>query len=289
MASQLKLGQMLQTMREQFEKADIDNASDEAKALLSGLLDFSNLDMVMKTDLLLSERDLARIEKAVHQRCAGMPVYRILGWREFYGLRFELSDDTLEPRPDTEILVDHIFPHVNAFIKRTGSCRILDLGTGTGCIALALLNQCENAKAVGTDFSAAAVATAQKNAVNLGLDHRFEAVESDWFSHVSGRFDIVVSNPPYICSNVIKMLDQEVRDHDPILALDGGADGLNAYRAILNDVSSYINSQTVLAFEIGYDQNEQIKSLCESHAFQVIEAHRDLGGQDRLVIFKPEI
>lgn len=280
---------MLQQIRLQFEKAGIGDASFEAKALLSGLLELSLVDMVTKVDISLSNQDIERIEKAVHKRCAGMPVYRILGWREFYGLRFALSKDTLEPRPDTETLVEHVIPYVQAAMERKGACRVLDLGTGSGAIALSLLSECKSATAVGTDISEDAVKTAQKNAQGLGLDDRFQAVTSDWCSNVSGVFDIVVSNPPYIRSDVIPTLDCGVKEHDPLLALDGGPDGLHAYRAILKDVKAYIDCQTILAFEIGFDQNEPVKQLCESNSFTVLKTMKDLGGQDRLVIFKPEI
>lgn len=280
----LTLGQLLQKMRERFETAAIDNAGFESKALLSGLMDFSTLDMATKAHVTLSCEQLERIEQAIIARCEGMPVYRILGWREFYALRFELSQDTLEPRADTEILVEHVIPFVNDAIAHKGACRILDLGTGTGAIALSVLDQCETARAVGVDQSPDAVQTARKNARNLGLSDRFEAVESDWFSNVTGTFDVIVSNPPYIKGSVIETLAPEVKDHDPHLALDGGADGLDAYRAICGTVQDFLAKDGILGLEIGFDQKTIVGELFTSGGFTILQEHKDLGGQDRVLI-----
>src|SRR5690606_12131695 len=152
------------------------------------------------------------------RRAAGEPVHRILGFREFYGLKLFLSPATLEPRPDTETLVDAVLPFLRRMAAREGACRVLDLGTGTGALALALLAEVPQATAVGADISVDALATAERNALENGLSSRFQAIRSDWFEKISGTFHAIVANPPYIPSYELETLQSEVRDHDPAMA-----------------------------------------------------------------------
>jgi len=221
----------------------------------------------------------------VAERVAGKPVHRILGYREFYGLRLRLSPDTLEPRPDTETLVDMVLPCAREMLKKTGSCRILDLGTGTGAIALALLSELPGARAIGVDISYGALEIARQNAEINGCSARFEVRKSDWFTHVEGDFNLIVANPPYIATETYLDLPREVRDFDPRGSLDGGADGLDAYRAIAANAAAYLAEEGLIAVEIGYDQMQAVRAVFEAHAFRTALQARDLAGRDRAVGF----
>ncbi|MHA6645683.1 peptide chain release factor N(5)-glutamine methyltransferase [Mesorhizobium sp. A623] len=225
------------------------------------------------------------INQALQRRISGEPVHRILGFREFYGLRLHLSAETLEPRPDTETLVEAVLPLVRAVVARNGKCRILDLGTGTGAIALALLATVPEATATGVDISGDALATAMRNAAKLGLADRFMALQSDWFSKISGRYDVIVSNPPYISSIDVQNLQVEVRSFDPHRALDGGEDGLDAYRIIAGQVEKYLEAGGCVAVEIGSTQKHDVANVFAMAGFTVAEAFCDLAGNDRALIF----
>ncbi|MER2633741.1 MAG: peptide chain release factor N(5)-glutamine methyltransferase, partial [Rhizobiaceae bacterium] len=228
----------------------------------------------------------ALVEAALRRRIAGESVHRILGHRDFYGLRLGLSAETLEPRPDTEILVDAMLPFVRSAVTSHGNCRILDLGTGTGAIALALLATVEKTTAIGVDIARDALATAGRNAGGLGLGDRFSTLRSDWFSNVNGRFHAIVSNPPYIRQADIATLQPEVRDHDPPAALSGGKDGLDAYRRIAQHAGRHLERQGILGVEIGHDQKEAATRIFQSGGWRLAGERKDLGGQDRVLLFE---
>jgi len=229
----------------------------------------------------------AAIDAALARRAAGEPVHRILGYREFYGLRLELSPETLEPRPDTETLVEAILPFVRATVEREGKCRILDLGTGTGAIALALLSAVPGAVATGVDISQGALATAMHNARTLGFAGRFEALHSDWFEKVSGRYHVIAANPPYIPGRDIGNLQGEVRGFDPHRALDGGVDGLGPYRIIAAEAVAFLEAESRIAVEIGHTQQNEVTDIFAAAGHGLARAFRDLGGNDRVLVFEP--
>ncbi|ADV10772.1 peptide chain release factor N(5)-glutamine methyltransferase [Mesorhizobium ciceri] len=229
---------------------------------------------------------VAEIDAALRRRAGGEPVHRILGYREFYGLRLSLSPETLEPRPDTETLVEAILPFVKAVATQEGECRILDLGTGTGAIALALLSVVPTANATGVDLSAGALATAARNAGQLGLAGRFTALQSDWFEKVSGRYHVIVANPPYISSEDIGNLQDEVLNFDPRLALDGGADGLNPYRTIAAEAARFLEIEGRIAVEIGHTQRNEVCEIFTAAGYVPGSVFRDLGGNDRVIVFE---
>ena len=236
-------------------------------------------------DLVLDEEAFARVTRAVARRLAGEPVHRILGYRDFYGLRLRLSSETLEPRPDTETLVELVLPFVRLIAARRGGVRLLDLGTGSGAIALALLEAVASARAVAADISPGALETAACNADILGLGERFDPKLSDWFDRIEGRFDVIVSNPPYIPTGDLAGLDVEVREHDPNLALDGGTDGLDAYRRIARDAGAHIAEGGRVAVEIGHDQRDGVTKLFASHGLELVGCAQDLAGHDRALMF----
>ncbi|MEL6750477.1 MAG: peptide chain release factor N(5)-glutamine methyltransferase [Pseudomonadota bacterium] len=224
------------------------------------------------------------IDAVLERVKGGMPLFRAIGMREFHGLELALSAGTLEPRDDTETLVDAA---LSTIIDRKADLRIADLGTGTGAVALALLSELPNAHAVATDISTDAVDTAQTNAEAAGLANRFTAQQGSWMEPLIGAFDFIVSNPPYIASDVVDELDPSVRDHDPRAALDGGIDGLDAYRAILARAADHLLPGGALALEIGYDQRESVSALATTNGFGIVSHHQDLGGRDRAIVLRP--
>jgi len=279
------LGAVLRQVRSAFSQAGIASADLDARLIVEHYSGTTRTDSISAPGRILDTGIVDAIEMAVARRLSGEPVHRILGFREFYGLTLHLSPETLEPRPDTETLVDAVLPYVMQAIENKGDCRILDLGTGTGAIALALLHEAPKAHAVGVDISVDALETATQNALRLGLNKRFSTVKSCWFEKIEGSFDVIVSNPPYIRSEVIPTLEREVRDFDPIAALDGGKDGLEAYRAIAADVGRHLGRDGVIAVEIAFDQAAEIEEIFLKEGLFLAQKRQDLGKYDRILVF----
>lgn len=271
--------------RRRFEAEDIPDAATDAKLLVSSLLGLSQTDLVLRGDQPVDDALLPVVEQAIVRRLAREPVHRILGKRDFYGLELGLSAGTLEPRPDTEVLVDALLPYLRRIVEAKGSAEIVDLGTGTGAIALALLAECPEARVLGVDISQDALATAARNAERNGLAQRFEGRQSSWFDQVPEKFDLIVSNPPYIRSDVVLTLDPEVQIFDPAAALDGGKDGLDAYRAIAEQALAHLHEHGLVGLEIGWDQRHAVAQIFEKKGFSLVEWGKDLGGNDRVLVF----
>lgn len=265
--------------------AGISEAALDARVLVEDLTGTTRTDLMARPEMVIPADIVATLDAAVARRTAGEPVHRILGAREFYGLRLALSPDTLEPRPDTEALVELALPVVQAACARSGACRILDLGTGTGAIALALVSAEPRARAVATDIAPGALATASQNADRLGLADRVEFVRSDWFASVIGTFDVIVSNPPYIASVAIETLSREVREHDPRRALDGGSDGLDPYQTIAQGVAAHLAPVGTVLVEIGAGQQRDVVALFGAAGLRPGDSRRDLGGHVRALSF----
>lgn len=285
MSAPATLAALQRHVREALALAEMDDPAGEARLLVGGLLGLSPTALITDGGRLLAAKEIVLVAAALERRLKHEPVHRILGRREFYGLDLVLSPGTLEPRPDTEILVDRMLPHLQRISQVKGQVTVLDLGTGTGAILLALLSECESAHGTAVDISTDALATASANAEQHGLSARFTAVGSDWFSQIRERFDIIVSNPPYIGSAVVAGLLPEVRDHDPVAALDGGEDGLDAYRLIAAGAGAHLLPGGVLGLEIGYDQKGSVSALFAAEGFHLIDAARDYGGNDRVLVF----
>ncbi|SIQ64114.1 [protein release factor]-glutamine N5-methyltransferase [Rhizobium sp. RU35A] len=279
------LSAVLALCRARLAEAGLADAATDARVLVAGLLDLSPTELLLRGDRVVDAADRVRIEAALARRIAREPVHRILGARDFYGVRLTLSPETLEPRPDTEILVEAMLLPARQLIARKGSARLLDLGTGTGAIALALLKEIPELQAVGVDLSSGALETARRNADLNDVAERFSTVESRWFDRLVGRFDIIVSNPPYITRDVIAELDPDVRRYDPMLALDGGPDGLDAYRAIAGGIDNFLEEDGWIGLEIGFDQKQTVTALFSDAGYTLTDAFRDYGGQDRVLVF----
>jgi release factor glutamine methyltransferase len=279
------LGALHRHARDRLKRAGVEDAALDARLIVEHFTGTERIDAIRAPEMPVIHEAEKGIEDAVARRLAGEPVHRIIGWREFFGLKLRLSPETLEPRPDTETLVELVLPFLREKVARQGNARILDLGTGTGAIALALLSQIPEISAVGTDISAEALATAVENANLNGVGERFEGRKSSWFENVEGRYDAILSNPPYIASSVMETLSPEVRLFDPQRALHGGADGLAAYRAIVSGSSSHLGDHACVAVEIGYDQKDQVSDIFARQGFRLEQAARDLGGHHRALIF----
>jgi release factor glutamine methyltransferase len=223
------------------------------------------------------------LEAWVGRRLAHEPVARIVGYAEFHGLNLAINRCVLDPRNDTETVVNVVL----AAAKNRPAPRILDLGTGSGALLCALLSHYPGAFGVGVDRSAAAAAVAQSNLTRLRLNDRAVIIVGDWGRALGQPFDIVVANPPYVESDVIATLDPEVRDFDPPLALDGGPDGLQAYREIFDHLPLLLRSDAVAAFEIGETQAFAVANLVKSAGLEVVTIARDLSGHERVVVGQP--
>ena len=275
--------------RRRFEAAGLADPATDARVLICGLLDLSPTALLLDGDKPVAADLAARVEEAIVRRLAREPVYRILGRRDFYGLDLALSEGTLEPRPDTEILVDVILPHLRTMVAAGLKPKIVDLGTGTGAIALALLQECPEAEAMGIDISEDALKTAAANAERNGLSSRFTTRAGPWFERTSERFDLIISNPPYIRSDVVVELEPEVTNFDPMAALDGGSDGLEAYRDIAAEALEHLEDHGLVGLEIGFDQRDDVTQIFEEAGFSLLEERRDYGGNDRVLVFAPKL
>lgn len=286
MKSSLTVQACVADAKQRLNAAGIADPATDARLLIGEVIGFSLTDFVLNGARPLQADEMHRIDALIARRERGEPVHRILGRREFYGLDFLLSQGTLEPRPDTEVLVNAALPYVRAAVQGKDAARILDMGIGTGAICLSLLHAVPEATGVGSDISQDAIATARGNAERLGLAERFETIESDWFEHISGRFDIILSNPPYIRTDVIDTLDREVREFDPFIALDGGVDGLLPYRVIAEKAVDFLESGGVVGVEIGYDQMADVTTIFASKGYECANRVKDYGGHDRVLIFR---
>jgi release factor glutamine methyltransferase len=279
-SARMSRAQALAHLRRAFADAGLDNAALDARILLVEALGVAPAALVTDPDAPLGADGAERLAKIARRRLDREPVARILGEREFWGLPFELSPETLVPRPDTETLVRAALARLE---DRRKGWRILDLGTGTGCLLVALLSELPSARGIGADRSLDALRTALRNAARNDVGERASFVASDWADACEGAFDLIVSNPPYIPTDDLLHLDPEVREHDPRAALDGGKDGLGAYRAIFRDAPRLLRPDAWLVVELGLGQEEEVRRIASSARLEVAGIERDLGGRPRAV------
>ena len=254
-----------------------DNPIFESHLIVRHYLKMEAIDLVLQKNEEITQLQQNKILTAARRRIKGEPLQYILGCQEFMGLEFKVSRDVLIPRPDTEILVEYI---LEKYSQR--GMMALDIGTGSGCIAVSLACCNRRAYVKAVDISGSALDIARFNADSHGVSGRVSFMRADAFSlDIKGRFDVIVSNPPYIETDVIPTLDSVVKDYEPLRALDGGADGLMFYRTITEKAPSLLNDSGMLAFEIGYNQAEAVTSLMEKDFFN-IEITKDLNGNDRV-------
>jgi release factor glutamine methyltransferase len=277
------IGGALKLLRDAFSEAGIETPELDARLLLEWAAGAGRLAVLTSPEQEIDASHLDKLLDAMTRRLAHEPVHRIIGRRGFYGLEFELSPETLEPRPDTECLVDIVLKHLRG--REEQRLSLIDLGTGTGIIAISLLANLANAHAAAVDISPGALAACARNAAANGVGGRLECLESDWFGNVEGCFDVIVSNPPYIAAAELSGLSPEVRRYDPHLALDGGADGLDAYRALAAGSAAHLTAKGCIAVEIGHLQRASVTRIFDNAGYRLISSAGDLGGRDRALMF----
>jgi release factor glutamine methyltransferase len=277
------VGEILQIAAARLAEAGIERPQAEARLLLEAAAGLSRASVIGFPERPLGAAELGTFREMVARRRRHEPASRILGRREFWSLSFEVTPATLDPRPDSETLVSAVLAPIT---DRAADLSIIDLGTGTGCLLLALLSELPHAKGVGVDLSTEAISVAARNAAALGLAPRTRFVVDDWGHHVSGDFDIVISNPPYVESADIARLAPEVAEHDPRGALDGGPDGLDAYRALLPHAQRLLSPGGLVALEIGQGQGPAIRALARGVGLRESGSASDLAGIERCLAFK---
>lgn len=280
-----RLDQLFADARTRLRAAGVDTPELDARLLVEWATGTTRLHLISTPEMVIPSEIADKLGSILARRVAGEPVHRIIGSRAFYGLQFRLSAETLEPRPDTEALIDLVVPHLEKMVEANGIADILDMGTGTGAIAITLATRFERLRAVGVDIAPGALATARLNAHDTDVSSRFAALQSDWYANVRGRFDLIVSNPPYIPHHDIAELSREVREHDPLAALDGGSDGLDFYRALALGASDYLYKGGMIAVEIGAGQADDVERIFAQSDYQLKEVASDLGGHKRALLF----
>jgi release factor glutamine methyltransferase len=275
---------ILRTAERRLRESGIDAPRLDARLLVAAALRAAPDSLRFAPDRALSGDEARRIERALARRIGRRePVSRILAHREFWSLDFRITPDVLDPRPDSETLVEAALA---AFADRRAPLRVLDLGTGSGCLLLAVLHERPLAQGLGVDISDAALRVAAANARRLGLGDRADFRSSNWGAGIDARFDLVLCNPPYIAESERPALAPEVIEHDPPGALFAGADGLDAYRAVLPGLARLLAPGGAAAFEIGARQAAAVRAIAEDCGLAVGEVRRDLAGRDRCVVLR---
>lgn len=266
--------------------AHIENAPLDARLLLQHALAISHENLILHGDAPVDTEQKQNYDDMIQRRAAGEPVSRIIGAKEFWGLHFTISPDVLDPRPDSETLIKTALTY---YPDKNRALRILDLGTGSGCLLIALLHEYKNANGVGVDQSREALKIAAQNAVRNHVESRAQWLQGDWWQDWDGRlFDLIISNPPYIAESNRTSLAREVVNHDPEKALFGGPDGLDCYRIILSDLKSHLTPDGFALLEIGFDQAETVPAIAAANSLIHLETVRDLGNNPRCVVLKSD-
>ena len=261
--------------KDRLTEAKVPEAELDARLLLEEVCGTDRNDLLVHGDREIAPEQSERYLDFIHRRQKHEPLQQITGYQEFMGLRFKVTPDVLIPRQDTEILVEEVMRYLH------DGMHILDMCTGSGCILLSLLKYPNDCEGTGCDISEPALKVAEENAKELSLNASF--VQSNLFENISEKYEFIVSNPPYIPTGVIPTLMEEVRDHEPVSALDGREDGLYFYREIVEKAGEYLYPGGMLFFEIGYDQAEKVSSLMREAGYQEVTVCKDLAGLDRVV------
>ena len=254
----------------------------DVETLLQKVLGVDRLYILLNLERVLSEDEEQLFNKFINERLNNRPIAYIVGNREFMGLDFFVKEGVLIPRPDTEVLVEEVIE----LAKKKDAKNILDIGTGSGAITVSLAKYLENVKVTSVDISDIALEIGKRNAISNEVDDRINFVKSDLFTNIDKetKFDIIVSNPPYIKREVIDTLDKQVKDYEPYNALEGGVDGLDFYRAITKQAKNYLKKGGILVYEVGHDQSKDVSKLMEMDGYTNIYTLKDLQQIDRVVI-----
>jgi release factor glutamine methyltransferase len=271
--------QLLAAARKLMVAADIDNSALDTRLLLQQATGLSHAELVADPDRTVGAAEAAAFRALMARRLAHEPVSRIRGRRDFYGREFLVTPDVLDPRPDTETLIEAALPLID------GPARLLDLGAGSGAIVVTLLAERPAASGTAVDISPAALAVTRANAERLGVADRLQLIQGSWFAAVAGRFDLIVSNPPYIPAGEIAGLEAEVRAFDPLLALAGGGDGLDCYRVIAAGAKGRLAPGGAILLEIGAGQAADVTAILAAAGLAPVAQYRDLGQHVRVLHF----
>lgn len=275
------IAKVLREASQILQHAGVPEARREAGSLLSFIIGKDRTFLIAHADDELDDNQVAQFRNTVERRAAGEPLQYITGVQDFFGREFRVSPDVLIPRPETELLVEA------ALEVNRAATHICDVGTGSGCIAITLLCELNNARAVALDKSPAALEIAKFNAQKLSVAERAEFVVSDCFdSLVAREFDLIVSNPPYVSAGVLAGLQREVRDHEPLLALSPGPDGLSVIRRLVHEAPPFLKPNGHLIMEIGFDQSEAVQQLIDGNVWELLEIRPDLQCIPRIVILR---
>lgn len=271
----MTLGEAFEYGKTQLANAGIEDASVDAWYLLEFVTGYDRMMYFLKVQEPLLKEQEEKYREYISVRKSHVPLQHITGVQEFMGLEFNVNEHVLVPRQDTEVLVEYVLKILEPGMS------VLDMCTGSGCILISLLKMCEGVSGTGVDISEDALKVAIRNRDKIGVDATL--LQSDLFECVTDKFDLIVSNPPYIQTSVIEELEEEVKLHDPFIALDGKEDGLYFYRKIVENSPAYLKQGGKLYFEIGHDQGEDVKNLMESAGFSRVSVKKDLAGLDRVV------
>lgn len=278
MVINLTIKENLEYAIKKLKENDIEECSLKAKLLLSHVLIKPKEFLIINEEKNLSEAEQEKFNRLLEQMIDNVPLQYLVNKQEFYGIEFFINENVLIPQPDTEILVEEVINISNRENKK----EILDMCTGSGAIAIALSKNIKNANIIATDISDKALEIAKKN----DKENKVNFIKSDMFENLKNKkFDVIVSNPPYIKTDIIKTLSKEVQK-EPMLALDGGKNGLNFYRIIINNADKHLNSNGYLCLEIGDDQKEEVVQLLKQKKYKEIYSKKDLSGNDRIVVAK---
>lgn len=279
----VSIAEALRQASRALDQAGVAEARREAGSLLSHVIGRDRTFLISHAEDQVSEEDWKRFEEAVVRRAAGEPTQYITGVQDFFGRTFRVTPDVLIPRPETELLVEAALEVMNA------DAVVCDVGTGSGCIAVTLLCERNDARAVAIDVSEAALAVARQNARELRVESRIDLRVSDCFDALdqsTDRFDLIVSNPPYVSANMLPGLQREVRDHEPKIALSPGPEGMSVIRRLLKDAPAFLRDNGYLIMEIGFDQGEKVEQLIDKNVWKLQTIVPDLQGIPRIVVLR---
>ena len=275
------LAAALDDVEARLKEAAIEDPRFESRVLVARAVGLSVGEVLFHSRRPISPAEASQIARYTEERSKRRPVSHIFGEKEFWSLTFEVTPDVLTPRPDTETLVEAALELIP---DRDRTLSVLDLGVGSGCILISLLTELPQAYGVGVDIDFDACLVARRNAVRLGLDNRSAIIQGDWISAIGGKFDLVLSNPPYIPIGEIETLEPEVRDYEPRLALSGGRDGLDCYKRILTGVGTVIRPGGSLLLEVGSGQAPLVSAMARQNPLFRVKTTTDLGKVERCVL-----
>lgn len=282
----MKLKDLLTQAKAKLKAANIDSAEIDARLLLQYSINFSHEKLFLYPDYYLLGGDIDQYMQLIERRINREPVAKIIGSKSFWKSDFIVNKHTLDPRPDSEVIINAA---LDMFCNKDMNYRFLDLGCGTGCLLFSLLQEYSHATGIATDISSEALKVAKINMELLGLENRVELLEQNWADSLTEKFDLIISNPPYIPRSDINNLQPEVKNYDPMLALDGGIDGLDPYRYLAKQIILLLKPKAYAILEFGIGQSESIKDIFVKHGYIIENILLDLAGLERAIIVKANI